>query len=187
MLSDPNTRGKIVYWMRKKTFEAIVLSEVWAKPAISVNSLETCGSVKAFKQMVIRVINKFTLLSHCVNPIWIPTNLESIKHCNQLKILFQMRKASLKGSESGRKRMKHVSWSIEIIASHNIWGLFLHTMAYYGLLWLSDSLHLPGNTTAPNSSDIKSRYIHVTVMWMYNLHPLSHRFYRPRIDTPTTP
>lgn len=31
------------------------------------------------------------------------------------------------------------------------------------------------------------RYIHVTVTWMYNLHPLSHRFYQPRIDTPTTP
>ena len=146
VLSDPNTRDKIEWWQslnEKQNFEAsgcsglsgALFCQKCERSQLSLSTvLKPMYLSKLSKNGGKQIYSVFTF----VNPIWIPTNLESIKDCNQLKILFRMRNASMKGSESGRKTMKHVSWSIDFMACHNIacFSLSWLTMAYYDYLIL---------------------------------------------------
>ncbi len=90
-----------------------------------------------------------------VNPIWIPTNLESIKDYNQFVFEWETprwKAQSLAGKQWSTSPGRSTSWHVTILL----------VLACHGLLWLSDSLHLKvqkEETTPPNPSNIKSNHI----------------------------
>lgn len=163
------------HWMRKKTFEANVcsgssggLSEVRAKPAISVNSLETCVSVKVFKKMVIRVINDkqiYPLPTWKTRPRW--------------------KAPSLAGKEwstsPGFSRIQETCHNIGLACFSLPWL----TMATVMIIWFVASQKSRNNCSQFFWHQIKvhpcNRYVNV------QFPSISHGFYRPRIHTPTTP